>query len=116
MSRLALQRCWNHTAREAVAKCPECGRFFCRECVVEHSDRLICNACLAREQGTKEKPKRRLSFAPVLQAGAAVLGLIFAWILFFSAGRMLLDVPDQFHADTLWKRTLGDDFHDGYQP
>src|SRR5580658_7631208 len=32
------QRCFNHDLREAVAQCPSCKRFFCRECVTEHAD------------------------------------------------------------------------------
>lgn len=115
-ARLALQRCWNHSSREAVARCPECARFFCRECVVEHADRIICSGCLARVQTAAAKPKRRLNFAPLLRLVAATAGIVFAWILFFSIGRALLSVPDQFHAETMWKRTFGDDFHDGTKP
>lgn len=114
--RLALQRCWNHSTREAIARCPECGHFFCRECVVEHADRIICSGCLARIQKTGERPKRRFSFAHVLQAGGAVAGLIVAWILFFTIGRALLSVPDDYHAEKVWKRTFGDDFSDGMEP
>ena len=36
MSNLIHQRCSNHPGREAAVRCPECGRFFCRECVTEH--------------------------------------------------------------------------------
>lgn len=111
--RLALQRCWNHTSREAVARCPECSRFFCRECVVEHADRIICSGCLARIQAaTAAPPKRRLDLTPLLRLVAAITGIVFAWILFFSIGRALLSVPDRFHADTMWKRSFGDKFND----
>jgi hypothetical protein len=114
-ARLALQRCWNHTSREAVARCPECGRFFCRECVVEHGDRIICNGCLAKLQPRAKTPARRIDLRPLGRVLAAGIGLLVGWILFFSAGRMLLSVPDQFHADTLWKRTFGDDYREGRQ-
>ncbi len=114
--RLALQRCWNHTAREAVARCPECSRFFCRECVVEHADRIICSGCLARAHAVADKPKRRLDFAPALRLSAALVGVVFAWILFFSIGRALLSVPDNFHADTMWKRSIGADFSEALKP
>ena len=32
MNDLLYQRCFNHVLREAVARCPECLRYFCREC------------------------------------------------------------------------------------
>ena len=108
MSSLALQRCWNHSSREAVARCPECERSFCRECVVEHEDRIICSACLAKLTAATEKPARRWSIRPVLHFVAAFLGLVAAWFLYFSLGRTLLATPDAFHAQSLWKRTIGD--------
>ena len=40
------QRCYHHHGREAVVRCPECGRFYCRECVTEHDDRMLCSRCL----------------------------------------------------------------------
>ena len=41
MSSLIHRRCLHHPAREAVALCPECRRFYCRECVTEHAGRMI---------------------------------------------------------------------------
>jgi hypothetical protein len=108
MSSLALQRCWNHSAREAVARCPECGRSFCRECVVEHEDRIICSGCLAKITSAAEKPARTWSFRPVLRFAAAFSGIIVAWFIYFGVGRALLAIPDQSHAETLWKRTIED--------
>ncbi|MCI0613826.1 rhomboid family protein, partial [bacterium] len=39
---ISKQRCFFHSQREAVVRCPECGRYYCRECVTEHLDRLLC--------------------------------------------------------------------------
>lgn len=114
--RLALQRCWNHASREAVARCPQCSRFFCRECVVEHDDRIICSGCLARAQAAAHPPKRAPFLAPLLRIAAALAGIIVAWMLFFSTGRALLSVPDEFHAESMWKRSLGDHFSDTLEP
>lgn len=111
--RLALQRCWNHSEREAVARCPECTRFYCRECVVEHADRVICSNCLARIHAGAAKPRKRIRFAPLARVAAALFGIIVGWMIFFTAGRMLLAVPDQFHAETLWERSWRDDFEEG---
>lgn len=110
MSSLALQRCWNHGTREAVARCPECGRSYCRECVVEHEDRIICSSCLAKITTAVEKPARTWSFRPALRFGAAFTGIIVAWILYFVVGRALLAIPDESHAASLWKRTFEDNF------
>jgi hypothetical protein len=112
-ARLALQRCWNHPTREAVARCPECGNFFCRECVVEHGDRIICSGCLAKLHAPAERPRTGASLRPLGRVVAAAFGFLLAWFLFFSLGRSLLSLPDRFHADSLWKRTFGDDYQEG---
>lgn len=82
------QRCWNHEGREAVCRCPECGRSFCRECVSEHQSRLLCAACLARvAQATVQKrnPMRRLAPAAMVLAG-----VLLAWVVLFGAGESLI--------------------------
>jgi hypothetical protein len=106
MTSIALQRCWNHGTREAVARCPECGRSYCRECVVEHEDRIICSSCLAKLMQAAEKPARKWSFRPLLRFAATFTGIIIAWFIFFSLGRSMLAIPDDWHADTIWERTL----------
>jgi hypothetical protein len=79
------QRCWNHEGREAVCRCPSCGRPYCRECVSEHEARLLCAACLGA-LGRAGGPRRgRLS--TVLLAAA---GMLLAWLLFYGAGRTLI--------------------------
>jgi len=77
-------RCWNHEEREAVCRCPGCGRPFCRECVTEHQARLLCAACLekaARRSSTGGGAGRRLFPALMLLAG-----LLLSWICFLGAG------------------------------
>jgi hypothetical protein len=108
MSSLALQRCWNHSLREAVARCPECGRSYCRECVVEHEDRIICSGCLAKLTAAAARPARGWNFRQVLRFAAAFTGIIAAWFIYFVVGRTLLAIPDESHAETLWKRTFQD--------
>jgi hypothetical protein len=86
MNALALhQRCWNHETREAVCRCPSCGRPFCRECVSEHESRLLCAACLAVQGRARQAGRGR--FAP---AGAAIAGMLLAWLLIYGAGRGLV--------------------------
>src|ERR1035438_9096911 len=78
------QRCWNHEAREAVCRCPECGRSFCRECVTEHAARLLCASCLKALAQTR--PARRGAMRRLLSAGMLLFGILLAWLVFFGAG------------------------------
>jgi len=73
---------------------------------VDHEDRIICAGCLIRLTSRTEKPRRRLSLKPTIRAAAAMLGLLVAWFVFFGLGRMLLSIPEQYHADMLWKRAI----------
>ncbi|MCE5277950.1 MAG: rhomboid family protein [Planctomycetaceae bacterium] len=95
MTVLTHQRCFHHASREAAARCPQCRRFFCRECVTEHDGRVICAACLAAMMN----PPRRGSG---LLAGAAatllaMMSLLIAWMFFHYLGAVLQRLPDTFH-------------------
>ena len=101
MEALARQRCFHHSTREAVARCPECRHFYCRECITEHDDRVICAACLKKLAAAEAPPARvRLHLWPAAQLAA---GFVFAWMLFYLSGRILLSLPDEFHDDKLWQ-------------
>ena len=104
MSILARQRCFHHAGREAVARCPECGNTFCRECVTEHDDRVICAACLVQLTETPRPPRRPLAW--LLQPAQIAGGLLLLWLLFFTAGRALVAIPSPFHEGTLWQELL----------
>lgn len=101
MEALAKQRCFNHSHREAVARCPECGRFYCRECITEHEDRVLCARCLERLHRPRQKTVRR--FRPLIRTIQAGLGIMIAWLFFYWAGKILLALPSSFHEGTLWK-------------
>jgi hypothetical protein len=73
---------------------------------VEHEDRIICSSCLAKLTQAAEKPARKWSFRPLLRFAATFTGIIIAWFIFFSLGRSMLAIPDDWHADTIWERTL----------
>jgi len=98
--------CLNHPVREAAARCPQCGGFFCRECVTEHDGRVMCAACLRKTARRTEA--RRRSFAPVLRVGAAACGVLVAWLVFHTLGQLLLSMPASFHEGTLWKESVLD--------
>src|SRR5436309_14543741 len=95
MPAIADQRCSNHEFREAVARCPECKKFFCRECVTEHEDRVICAACLKKL--ARPAAARRLRLAGLMVAGEWVAGVLTVWLFFYLAGRNLQAMPDSFH-------------------
>jgi uncharacterized paraquat-inducible protein A len=94
---LRQQRCVNHPAREASARCPECGRFYCRECVTEHDDRLLCASCLAKlAEAARRSRGRRLLLVRLLLVGVS-FGVIF--LLFLLLGSFLISIPSKFHAE-----------------
>jgi hypothetical protein len=101
MSVLSEQRCFNHAVREAVARCPQCRRFYCRECITEHEDRVLCAACLKGLAQTQIHSRHRLH--GVVQLGQVVTGLFLAWMFFYVLGRGLLLVPTAFHEGTVWE-------------
>ena len=101
MSNLTHQRCFNHVAREAAARCPGCTRYFCRECVTEHDDRVLCAACLAK-MPTADLPRRRVlrRITRAIQLGLSVL---IAWFFFFVLAETLQRIPDEFHEGNIWQ-------------
>ncbi|SPE60176.1 Rhomboid family protein [Verrucomicrobia bacterium] len=97
---LAQQRCFNHLQREAVARCPACGRYFCRECITEHEDRVICAACLGKLAQVPLLQRR--SIGMLLSGCQLLLGLLLAWFFFYLIGEALIALPTSFHETTLW--------------
>jgi hypothetical protein len=98
MASLAYQRCFNHAAREAAARCPMCGRFFCRECITEHEGRVLCALCL---KATEKKPfAARMAW--LRWAVPLGMGLIVAWLFFFWFGLALLSMDSSFHNGSMW--------------
>ena len=101
MPQLVHQRCFNHAAREAVACCPECKQCFCRECITEHDDRVLCAACLKKlARGPLTK---RPAFQKILRLAQCAFGILIAWFFFFLIGESLLKIPAAFHGGTLWR-------------
>ena len=95
MESLHEQRCYNHAGREAVARCPECGRFYCRECITEHEDRVICAQCLAAL--TARQAGRPPWGANLFRLGALAASAVVVWLIFYAIGLGLAGIPDAFH-------------------
>jgi hypothetical protein len=88
MTAVVQQRCLLHASREAVARCPECRNSYCRECVTEHDERLICAACL-KKIGQRGVRKRALHLGAVAPLG----GFLLAWFCFYMMGWLLSRIP-----------------------
>jgi hypothetical protein len=97
-------RCYNHALREAAARCPACGRTYCRECVTEHEGRLLCAACLGAPPEKRANLWRRARAAGTLLA--ALLSVALLWLCVFAAGLGLLALPASFHEGTLGVPTV----------
>lgn len=101
------QRCVRHADREAAARCPACGRFFCRECVTEHDGRLLCASCIHSLQARAEAPRRitlRSLLRPAGAAAAAAAGFLLLWGFYALAGVILSAIPHTFHDSTAFER------------
>ena len=101
MNSIHQQRCFHHGFREAVAKCPSCEQFFCRECITEHDDRMICASCLKKQVQPMKAGRRSVRIA--LHAVQAVCGFMIIWTVFFFIGQILLEVETDVHEGTLWR-------------
>ncbi|MBM4142601.1 MAG: rhomboid family protein [Lentisphaerae bacterium] len=101
MSQIATQKCFNHAGREAAARCPACGRCFCRECITEHEGRVMCAACLRRSV----PPRGRGGGLQALLAAAlrCAAGFLTAWLVFYYVAQALLRLPSSFHEGALWR-------------
>jgi hypothetical protein len=95
------KRCANHYRREAVARCPECSRTFCRECVTEHDARILCASCLAKILTPVSKTKKR--FRHLSRGTAFAFGVLLVWYVFFLVGQILIAIPTKFHEGTVWQ-------------
>jgi len=87
MSGVVHARCGNHPQREAAARCTGCGGYFCRECIIEHHERMLCARCL--DPSTGRAGGGRLSAAAVTALRLAA-GLIILWGTFYNLGRILV--------------------------
>lgn len=98
---IANKRCFHHAGREAVARCPGCGRFYCRECVTDHQGKVLCASCLKGGGDTGQTGPA--AYVKVLRVVQVLASLAFLWFVFYVLGRSLLLLPSAFHEGTLWQ-------------
>ena len=96
------QRCFNHALREAVARCSECGHFYCRECITEHEDRVICAGCLSKL--ARPRLTERAGFVYVIRSFQILFAVATACFFFYLVGWALLSIDSSVHEGTIWKR------------
>ena len=101
MQDITQQRCLNHMLREAVARCPECSRFFCRECNTEHEDKVLCASCLRKRQNPPPKKNQRYQW--VLRMGYFISGMILLYVIFYYVAQILVALPTDFHEGSIWQ-------------
>jgi hypothetical protein len=94
------QRCFNHALREAAALCPECHHFYCRECITEHDDRVICAVCLGKM--ASRSLTQRAGFRFAVRTLQTLVGLAIACSFFYFVGRTLLSIDSSVHEGTIW--------------
>ena len=105
MAGLAAQRCEHHARREAVARCPACRRYFCRECVTEHDGRVLCAPCLQRLLQVAKG--RRQIWRWGLRSLCSIGSFMVLWLLLYWLGQAFLSVPDLFHVELSTSESTG---------
>ncbi len=95
------QSCFHHPFREAASRCPVCLRYFCRECVTEHEDRVLCAECLKKI--VAREAAQAGGFRRAIRSLLPVAGLLLAWLFFYGLGRTLLLIPAAVHDGTVWE-------------
>ena len=83
-------------------RCPECRRYFCRECATEHDERLLCADCIKRLAAKRVRKGGRLAWVKGALAGA--LGLLLAWLFFYGIGQALVQIPAPQDEGSAWQR------------
>jgi hypothetical protein len=101
---LTFQRCLLHADREAIARCPACANYFCRECITEHEGRFLCSNCLQKRSTTTPSAHRTAGWFTA--AAGLVIGWAVAWLFFYLIGQLLILIPPNLH-DITYLRNLG---------
>ena len=93
--KLTLQRCLIHVDREAVARCPICRNYFCRECVTEHEGKFLCSGCLQGVVAGGEPVRQNAErFMLVIRM---TIGMAIAWLFFYLIAQLLMLIPPNVH-------------------
>lgn len=104
---VSARMCAIHPAREAVARCPSCSAFYCRECITEHDYRMICAGCLAallEGKGEVEKKGGRAGLGgPAITLVQVVVGVMVVWFVCFTMAELLREMPPDLHSGSMFE-------------
>lgn len=107
---VASRKCGIHAGREAAARCPSCGGFFCRECITEHDYKMICAGCLAGLlEGREEEEKKRGKAGwagPVVTLLQAMGGIGIVWFSCFAIAELLRELPPELHSGSMFEEIM----------
>lgn len=106
---MSARTCGIHPTREAVARCPSCEGYFCRECITEHDFRMICAGCLAEllDGGGEEKTKSGVGIAgPVLSVLQVAAGVVVVWFVCFTLAELLRELPPELHSGSMFEEIM----------
>lgn len=99
---LANIRCYFHSDREAVGRCPNCMHYYCRECISEYQSKVICAQCLRKL--VNNDLKSDLSWLYLCwEIFCALAGVVLTWFLFYVLAGLLLKIPAEFHEGIFWE-------------
>lgn len=99
---LAQTQCHHHPTREAAARCVECRRSYCRECVTPLDRRMYCAECYRAK--TQKKAAKKRDWFLLSTATQTAFGVLLLWATFYFVGKLLLDIPSSFHEGAVWER------------
>lgn len=86
---VADEKCWYHAARAAAARCPECEKYYCRECITEHEGQVICATCLDALTTEEEREEQASGLFSIVYG---LLGMLLSWLLFYVISRSLIEL------------------------
>ncbi len=94
-SNLRRVRCFNHSEREATARCPVCQSHFCRECITENNGVMICARCLSKSKKLTiwSRNMRELIFLSFM----FMFSFFIMWSIFYSVGHIFSLIPEKYH-------------------
>jgi hypothetical protein len=87
--------------REAVASCPSCQHHYCRECITEHEDIIVCRHCLASQIDLQPKePSPFISYSLGFVEMSVGLVILLSSIYFYCF--LFSQAPKDFHDGEIW--------------
>lgn len=101
------RRCVRHSSREAAARCPSCGAYFCRECISEFGGKALCADCLAN--AAKRAPTATRRWTALRESVRLAGAIVVTWTSFYVLGRLAAKLPASFHEDSVWAAENADD-------